>query len=205
MTLDVVEIAEAGEATLTLALSALTIEDVSVDLQLGGTARGGDVDYRIVSTTILIPAGQSFATTTITALEDVLDEDDETIIIDISQVQNGTEDGSQQQTLAILDNDVEPAIRISNPFIYEGDVGTKNMDFVVTLTAQSGRTVTVNYTSADGTALESMDYTAVSGTLTFLEGEIEKIIQLPILSETLEESDETVHIHLSGAVMIRWK
>ena len=200
ITLDVVEIAEAGEATLTLALSALTIEDVSVDLQLGGTARGGDVDYRIVSTTILIPAGQSFATTTITALEDVLDEDDETIIIDISLVQNGTEDGSQQQTLAILDNDVEPAIRISNPFIYEGDVGTKNMDFVVTLTAQSGRTVTVNYTSADGTALESMDYTAVSGTLTFLEGEIEKIIQLPILSETLEESDETVQIHLSGAV-----
>ena len=41
---------------------------------------------------------------------------------------------------------------------------------VVTTSAVSGRTVTMNYATVDGTAVSGSDYVAASGTLTFAAG-----------------------------------
>ena len=41
----------------------------------------------------------------------------------------------------------------------------------VTLSAASGKTVTVDYATSNGTATAGSDYTATSGTLTFSAGE----------------------------------
>ncbi len=52
----------------------------------------------------------------------------------------------------------------------EGNAGTAALTFTVTLGAASAQVVTVNYATADGTALAGSDYTATSGTLTFAPG-----------------------------------
>lgn len=50
--------------------------------------------------------------------------------------------------------------------------------------------VTVEYRTLDGTALASADYIAQSGTLTFGDGEIEKVVTVPLIDDDRYEADE---------------
>jgi hypothetical protein len=84
--------------------------------------------------------------------------------------------------------------------IAEGDSGSVNAVLTVTLGAASGQTVTVNYATADGTAKAGIDYTAVTGPLTFPPGTLTRQILVPILGDTLDEPNETFLVNLSGAV-----
>ena len=86
---------------------------MTVTLASSGTATGGGTDYDLSSTTITIPAGQTTGTTTVTAVQDILDEPNETIILDINQVINATENGTQQETVTITDDDEAPSVTLS--------------------------------------------------------------------------------------------
>ena len=59
--------------------------------------------------------------------------------------------------------------------------------------------VTVDYTTQNGTATSGSDYTASSGTLNWADGESSKTITVPIIDDTLAESDETFQVVLSNA------
>lgn len=57
----------------------------------------------------------------------------------------------------------------------------------------------MDYATVDGTATSS-DYTPVSGTLTFAPGESSQTIQVPVLGDVVDESDETFTLILSNPV-----
>ena len=106
LVVDTTSIAELGGiATMTAVLDQPSGLDVTVDLGFGGTASGNGVDYTTSDTQIVIPAGSTGGTVTITAVDDALDEVDETVIVDIIGVTNGTESGAQQVTTTITDDD----------------------------------------------------------------------------------------------------
>ncbi|HEX2060294.1 MAG TPA: Calx-beta domain-containing protein, partial [Thermoanaerobaculia bacterium] len=69
---------------------------------------------------------------------------------------------------------------------------------VVTRTGGSDGTVTVNYATANGTAVAPLDYTATSGTLTFGPGVTEQTIVVPIANDAVPEANETFTVTLSG-------
>ncbi len=77
------------------------------------------------------------------------------------------------------------------------DVGVAN--FTVVRTGGSTGTLTVDYATTDGTAIAGQDYTAASGTLTFLNGETSKNIQVPITNDSTTEPDETFTLSLANA------
>ena len=87
---------------------------VTVTLAASGTATGGGTDYTLASSTITIPAGQTTGTTIVTAVQDVLIEGNETVVLDITSVTNGTENGTQQQTITIIDDDSNNPPTIGN-------------------------------------------------------------------------------------------
>jgi hypothetical protein len=58
--------------------------------------------------------------------------------------------------------------------------------------------VTVNYSTANGSALAGQDFTATAGTLTFGVGETTKTIVVPILSDAVDELAETFTVTLSA-------
>ena len=60
---------------------------------------------------------------------------------------------------------------ISDASVVEGNSGTTNAVFTVTLVGAHSGSVSVNYATADNTAVAGADYTATSGTLTFGPGE----------------------------------
>lgn len=69
--------------------------------------------------------------------------------------------------------------------IGEGD-GARTL--TASLSNQPGKTITVNYASTAG----SSDFTGATGTLTFLPGDASKTISVPILDDSIRESDESI-------------
>ncbi len=74
------------------------------------------------------------------------------------------------------------------------------MAFVVSLQIESGETVTVNYSTSNGTATAGSDYTRTAGRLTFSAGETTKTISVPVLNDRVDEDDETFTLTVSSAV-----
>src|SRR5205823_14054025 len=86
-----------------------------------------------------------------------------------------------------------------NVTVTEGDSGTTNANFIVTLSAASGRTVVVNYATADGTATAPSDYVAILTTgLTFNPGETIKTITVLVNGDIVDEPNETFTLNLSN-------
>src|SRR5262249_36047319 len=84
--------------------------------------------------------------------------------------------------------------------VTEGDSGSVDLTFTVTLSAASGRSVSVNYATADGTATAGPDYTAAAGSLTFTPAETTKPVVDVVLGDTRDEIDETRLRNLPGPV-----
>jgi len=81
---------------------------------------------------------------------------------------------------------------IDDQSVTEGDSGTKQMTFTVTLSAAGTDDVTVDYATADGTAEAGTDYVATSGTLSFASGTTTaQTISVTINGDTVDTTDET--------------
>jgi hypothetical protein len=81
-----------GTATITATLNNLSVQNVTANLAFTGTATAG-TDYT-KSDSIVILAGDTSNTITLNSSNDALDEDNETIIVNINSVTNGTEMGT---------------------------------------------------------------------------------------------------------------
>ena len=103
----------------------------------------------------------------------------------------------------------KPRIRILNALgqapVVQFDSATYSVDenggsatITVTRSGVLSGVLTVRYATSNGTATAPADYTAKSGTLTFNAGETIKTFTIPIVNDTLHESDETVNLTLSN-------
>lgn len=104
-----------GVATVTASLSQQSSRDVSIALLVEGTANNG-VDYQISSTSMVIPAGDLTSTITVTAIDDELDEDEESIALTISEVTNGTFE-SNTIGITIIDDDDDIVVSLDKSLI----------------------------------------------------------------------------------------
>jgi ELWxxDGT repeat protein len=99
-----------------------------------------------------------------------------------------------------------PRLNIGDIRVAEGDSGTANAHFTVTLSPAASKSVTVDYATADGTAAAGSDYTSVTGTLTFAPGETSKSIDVAVRGDTSPENNETFFLTLknaAGAMLVR--
>ncbi len=92
-----------------------------------------------------------------------------------------------------------PMLAIGDMTILEGNAGTHNAVVSVTVSEPHGNAVTVNYSTANGTASAGSDYRAVSGKLTFALGEMSKSILIPVIGDRVPEADKTFFVELSNA------
>ena len=72
------------------------------------------------------------------------------------------------------------------------------VEFTVSLSAASDQEVTVDYATSDGTAESGMDYTAASGTLTFVAGVTSQTVRVETAEDAADEDDETFTLTLSN-------
>ncbi|MEY3896716.1 MAG: hypothetical protein RLZZ214_2236, partial [Verrucomicrobiota bacterium] len=92
-----------------------------------------------------------------------------------------------------------PALSIADVSADEGD-SAEDRIFTVTLSSASTEAITVDWRTADGTALAGDDYTASTGTLAFEPGELNKTLAIPILGDPVEEGNESFKVVLGNAI-----
>ena len=165
-----------------------------------GTATSGTDYTALTAGTLSFAAGETTKTVTVEVRGDTLDELNETVNVTLSSAVNAGI-GTATGTGTITDDDDEPSLSISSPSVTEGNSGSANLLFKVTLSAASGRQVTVRYADGGGgTATSGTDYAALTaGTLTFAAGDTEKTVTVRVSGDTLDEHNETVAVTLSSA------
>lgn len=187
-------------ASFTVSLSAPAGPGgVTFDIATANGSATAGVDYVANSLTgQTIPAASSTYTFTVQVNGDVPNEPSETFFVNVTNVVNAIVVDAQGIG-TILNDDPQPSLSINDVTVVEGNSGTTNAVFTVTLSAASGQTVGVNYATADGTATQPADYTSTSGTLTFTPGQTTRTITVPVVGETVPEAGETYFVNLSGA------
>lgn len=94
---------------------------------------------------------------------------------------------------------VPPTLAVSDATVVEGNSGTTQLSFTVSLSKAATGPVTVDYATADGTATAGQDYLAKTGTLTFAAGETSKTIQVTVNGDAVVEANEALALTLSRA------
>lgn len=175
------------------------VVEVSVDYATGDQSASAGADYSPASGTLTVPAGETEATIAVEVLPDVLDEDDETYAVTLSDESGGTlVDGEGVGT--ILDNDPTPVMTISDVTVTEGDAGTVDAVLTVSLSSLSSFEVTASYLKIDGTASAGADYSATVGTVVIPPATLTATVVVPVLGDLLDEDDEVLLVQLSNPV-----
>lgn len=116
-----------------------------------------------------------------------------------SSLTGKTVTGGRLDVAAALNAAPPVGISVRGSSVVEGNSGTTPLAFTISLSAASASTVTVNYATANGSATAGSDYTASSGTLTFLPGETSKTVVVDVIGDATAEANETFSLVLSGA------
>jgi chitinase len=162
-----------------------------------GTATAGS-DYTAVSNTLTFAPGESVKTIVVDITDDALAEGLERFHLVLSNATNASiGDGLGVATIGASDGTpvAQPRISIADQVVGENEGYT---DVVVTLSAPGQSTVSVNYTMSNGTAGNTLDYSAINGSLTFAPGETTKTIRVPLLDGTTPEAMEHFFVSLRG-------
>ena len=183
----------------TVRLSAPSGQAVRAGYATADGSAQSPADYAASSGMVEFAPLETSKTLSVQVNGDLLDEPDETLVVNLHSAVNALiTDGQGVGT--ILDDDAPPTLSVSDPSEQEGDSGTKQLVFTVSLSAPSGRPLSVNWATANGTALAGSDYTAASGVLSFAVGEASKTVVVLINGDLANEPNETVLLNLHGAV-----
>lgn len=184
-------------ATFTVSLSAAYGQPVTVHYQTANGSATTGSDYIAASGNVTFAAGETSQTVTVPVNGDVLNEADETFLVNLSGATDATiADG--QGVGSILNDDAVPSLAISDVTVTEGNAGTVSAAFTVSLSAASGQTVTVSYATADGTARAGSDYVAAAGNLTVAPWETSKTVTVLVNGDVLNDVNETFTVDLSN-------
>jgi hypothetical protein len=189
----------AGTATVTVDRVGGNSSAVSVHYSMNAISATAGSDFTIVSGTLNWAAGDlSSKTFTVPIKDDSLNENNEAISLGLSSPTGGATLGSQKTAvLTIVDDDPLPSVNISDVSVVEGNSGTTPANFTVSLSAPSGKTVSVSWKTTQGTAASGVDYSVInSSTVTFLAGQTSKTISVNVKGDTDPEPDETFFVTL---------
>src|SRR5262249_35619469 len=154
-------------------------------------------DYGAASGTLTFAAGETSKTVTVQVLGDTTFEADETFSVVLSDSANAAL-GTAAAAGTVVNDDGRPVGSVAGVTLAEGDAGTSQAVFTLTLSNASSETVTVSYATADGTAQAGTDFQAAGGTVTFTPGQTTASVAVAVLGETDLEADETFTLALSS-------
>jgi uncharacterized delta-60 repeat protein len=190
----------AGAATITVLRRGGTTGSVTVDYRaLPGSATDG-VDFTSVSGTLSFAEGETAQSFSVPILNDFIGEPTETVTLVLTNATAGATNGAiPNATLSILNDDSGIGFSSATYAVNEGVVGGAVVITVIRTGATNG-TATVNYSTANGTALAGQDYAARSGVLTFNPGVTVQTFSVPISDDLSIEPSETFRVDLSNLI-----
>jgi hypothetical protein len=198
-----------AQAVFTLSLNEAATRAITVRVSTGATSATDDVDAiagvdytSITDQLVTFMPGETTMTVSVNILGDALDEATEKFQLQLSSATNVTLPSPPNGVATIEDNDPTPTLTVTGFTILEGDSGTKTANYTITLSAASGRPVTVHAATGGGTAIAGVDYTFIDRDVEFAPGMTTQTVSVPILGDIIEEPDKTVLLTLSAPVNV---
>ncbi len=191
---------EDGAANLlyTVALDQPSPSALSIGFSVGGTATNGS-DYATINSPLVIAGGQTSGTITVNPTADTTIEPDETVVISLN-AGTGYTVGSPNSAIGTIANDDQPSLSINDVSVNEGNAGTTNATFTVSLSQPAGAGgVSFDIATADNTATAGVDYSASSLTgQTIPAGSSSATFTVLVNGDTLNEPNETFFVNVSN-------
>lgn len=187
-----------GTCTLGVSLSSASGKTITVAYQTANGTATAPADYTSSSGVVTFPPGAAGRSVTVALAGDTVDEVDETLVVNLTAPANATL--GDAQGAATIDDDDGPMILGSGSSVDEGDAGTTDASFALSLSAPSPQAVVLAYQTSDGTAISGSDYQPRSGTVTFPAGSTAQVVTVPVVGDTLDEPNEWFHLGLFAAV-----
>src|SRR5207237_4582499 len=114
-------------------------------------------DYGAVAGTLSFAPGETSRTVAVAVNGDTTFEPDEGFTVDLSNAVHATISDAQGAG-TVTNDDPQPSISVGDVAANEGDSGTTNFSFTVSLSNPSSQTVAPHYATADGTPTPPDDY-----------------------------------------------
>jgi hypothetical protein len=176
-------------AVFTVTLSPPSSQTVTVLYATAdGTARTGS-NYSATSGTLTFAPVMATQTISVPILSDLAVTPNLTFTVSLSGA-SGADVSRSQATGTVINTDVWSYLSVNDVTITEPASGSVNANFTVTMSPAAKSTVTVNYGTANGTALAGTNYTTRSGVLTFAVGATSGTISVPILNDGLYRAQD---------------
>ncbi|MGI9211811.1 MAG: Calx-beta domain-containing protein, partial [Methylococcaceae bacterium] len=180
----------------TVSLSAASTAPVSVNYSVeGGTATVG-TDFTALSSVLTFAPNETQKTLSVPVKADSQVENDETFSVVLSNPVGASL--VQARGNGTIQNDDLAVVSMASLSIKEGNSGTQDALLTVSLSTPITQTVTVNYATADGTALADSDYTQTTGQVTFTPGSTRQTIKIPVIGDSVVEADERFQVLLTN-------
>lgn len=189
-----------AQATFTATLSqasatAVTFDAKSTNFAPAPDTATADVDFAVVFLKGLrIEPGQTSVQFSVPVYGDAKVEQDERFLLMVSNVTGASTDDIFGWG-TILDDDGEggapPVLSIADASVQEGNSGTRELVFPVTLSAASASDVSFILSTQDGTATAGSDYTAPAGNVVVIPaGQVSTTTSVAVIGDTIDEADE---------------
>ena len=192
---------DAGTLTLTFTVTQSARAKTSVRFATDADTASSPADFLARSGTLRFAGGNKKKQVAVTVVGDMLDEANETFFVRLSNPVGATiADGQGVGT--ITDNDAPPTVSsVATLTVPEGEAGDLPVASVgVTLSAPSGKHVSVDFTTVDGSATAGSDYDLNAGTLDFAAGQTTASVAVTVTGDEDAEGDETFDVDLADPV-----
>ena len=206
ITIDDVSLAEGDSGStmfdFSVTLSSVSSQTVTVVANTIAMSATPGADFTpIANQTITFAPGVTAQTVSVEVLGETAAESDETFMLGLSLPANATI-ADPQGTGTIVDDDTAggaSVFSIANVSANEGANGVTTFTFTVSRT-NANAPASVDFATADGSALAGSDYTAVAGTLSFATGVATRTFAIDVLGDGAIEGNETFFVNLSNPV-----
>ena len=170
-----------------------TVDGDGIDLP----AAVAGVDYTGISNTLTIAPGLTSNFFVVTTIDNLDSDGSREFNVELSNPVSATLGLPNMATVTIFDNDAPPTIRFSST-TYAVNEGDGTAQIMVNLSRPTVETITVNFSTSDGTAVSGTDYTTVNETVTFNPSETSKMVTVPIVDNAIYQAARTVNLTLSN-------
>jgi uncharacterized repeat protein (TIGR01451 family) len=187
-------------ATFTVTMSVPNSRPVTVDFTTTNGVATAGADFAGAAGIATFVPGVTTQTVAVTIVTDALDEANEVFSLTISNPVNATI-GRAKGNATIIDDDTPPSVVIGDATTVEGH-SVLSVVLTLTLSAPSGQTVKVQFTTADGTAIAGTDYQTRVGEVSFAPGVVTRTIPVTIIGDRTAEASENLFVNLLSGTAV---
>lgn len=189
-----------GSVTVTVRRRNAGSGTVTVDYATRSSSAVAGRDFTPVSGTLTFSGGETLEYVTIGIIDNGTYDGNREFFLDLSNPTGGAAIATYPiGDVDLYDDEPPPSVSIDDIRLYEGDSGTRNADFTITMTGVI-RTINVKilWETNDYSAVAGSDYASGGGTFTFTPADTQKTVSIPIYGDTTIENDEKFYVYVYG-------